>query len=309
MYAVRGVVLWDSWLINAGKTGRSSQELVAIGDSVWAFWRHFQTGQLGTTWNNRAYPAYPECWCEGLVCTSLQYFVLNDAFQLLVFILSYCVGSQSRSHPWVLESIRSQCLISNIVSAMHQDEEIQRVHFHFPFLMVFVFFFTSFLSSLLGCSRGACVPSSFLPWTLSRLWNACHDSQLFSGSRDIVQKLTALNMSLTHGGLPSTLPADVLAELKETAAKLCSPGTWTQHVSSVDSNCKPNITMQKMSSSWGAITYLSWNECLATCGIRNHAFLMIFASHGEGRIGSCWEKNQDTERWYTVESDRGVRRS
>ena len=24
------------------------------------------------------------------VCTSLQYFVLNDAFQLLVFILSYC---------------------------------------------------------------------------------------------------------------------------------------------------------------------------------------------------------------------------
>ena len=26
------------------------------------------------------------------VCTSLQYFVLNDAFQLLVFILSYCVG-------------------------------------------------------------------------------------------------------------------------------------------------------------------------------------------------------------------------
>lgn len=141
------------------------------------------------------------------------------------------------------------------------DASGQRVHFHFPFLMVFVFFFTSFLSSLLGCSRGACVPSSFLPWTLSRLWNACHDSQLFSGSRDIVQKLTALNMSLTHGGLPSTLPADVLAELKETAAKLCSPGTWTQHVSSVDSNCKPNITMQKMSSSWGAITYLSWNEC------------------------------------------------
>ena len=28
----------------------------------------------------------------------------------------------------------------------------------------------------------------------------------------------------THGGLPSTLPADVLAELKETAAKLCAPG-------------------------------------------------------------------------------------
>lgn len=31
-------------------------------------------------------------------------------------------------------------------------------------------------------------------------------------------------MSLAHGGLPSTLPADVLAELKETAAKLCAPG-------------------------------------------------------------------------------------
>ncbi len=31
-------------------------------------------------------------------------------------------------------------------------------------------------------------------------------------------------MSLTHGGLPSTLPADVLAELKETAARLCAPG-------------------------------------------------------------------------------------
>ena len=77
------------------------------------------------------------------------------------------------------------------------------------------------------------------------------------------------------------------------------------------------------------------HKCVATCGIRNHAFLMICASHGDerrkrkcvcqlslqrwvddcvigwldGRIGSCWEKNQDTERWYTVESDRGVRRS
>ena len=99
MYAVRGVVLWDSWLINAGKTGRSSQELVAIGDSVWAFWRHSQTGQLGTTWNNRAYRAYPECWCEGLVCTSLQYFVLNDAFQLLVFkFLILCWTVQGAFH-------------------------------------------------------------------------------------------------------------------------------------------------------------------------------------------------------------------
>eukprot|EP00438_Fugacium_kawagutii_P025174 Skav204196 [mRNA] locus=scaffold3425:59255:60409:- [translate_table: standard] len=31
-------------------------------------------------------------------------------------------------------------------------------------------------------------------------------------------------MSLAHGGLPSVLPANVLAELKETAAKLCAPG-------------------------------------------------------------------------------------
>jgi len=30
--------------------------------------------------------------------------------------------------------------------------------------------------------------------------------------------------SLAHGGLPSVLPADVLAELKETATKLCAPG-------------------------------------------------------------------------------------
>jgi len=31
-------------------------------------------------------------------------------------------------------------------------------------------------------------------------------------------------MSLEHGGLPSCLPADVLAELKDTATKLCAPG-------------------------------------------------------------------------------------
>eukprot|EP00913_Durusdinium_trenchii_P003634 g3362.t1 len=31
-------------------------------------------------------------------------------------------------------------------------------------------------------------------------------------------------MSLTHGGLPSLLPANVLAELKQTAEKLCAPG-------------------------------------------------------------------------------------
>jgi len=30
--------------------------------------------------------------------------------------------------------------------------------------------------------------------------------------------------TLAHGGLPSTLPADILAELKETATKLCAPG-------------------------------------------------------------------------------------
>merc|ERR1719436_1706030 len=31
-------------------------------------------------------------------------------------------------------------------------------------------------------------------------------------------------MSLAHGGLPSVLPADVMAELKETATKMCAPG-------------------------------------------------------------------------------------
>ena len=31
-------------------------------------------------------------------------------------------------------------------------------------------------------------------------------------------------MSLALGGLPSMLPQDKLAELKETAAKLCAPG-------------------------------------------------------------------------------------
>ncbi|CAE7793740.1 hypothetical protein AK812_SmicGene48699, partial [Symbiodinium microadriaticum] len=31
-------------------------------------------------------------------------------------------------------------------------------------------------------------------------------------------------MSLALGGLPSVLPADKLAELKETAEKLCAPG-------------------------------------------------------------------------------------
>eukprot|EP00411_Alexandrium_monilatum_P052511 CAMPEP_0175432338 /NCGR_PEP_ID=MMETSP0095-20121207/52832_1 /TAXON_ID=311494 /ORGANISM="Alexandrium monilatum, Strain CCMP3105" /LENGTH=90 /DNA_ID=CAMNT_0016731835 /DNA_START=51 /DNA_END=320 /DNA_ORIENTATION=- len=30
--------------------------------------------------------------------------------------------------------------------------------------------------------------------------------------------------SVAHGGLPSVLPVDVLAELKETAAKMCAPG-------------------------------------------------------------------------------------
>ena len=30
--------------------------------------------------------------------------------------------------------------------------------------------------------------------------------------------------SVAHGGLPSTLPADVLAELKGTATALCAPG-------------------------------------------------------------------------------------
>merc|ERR1719236_162607 len=30
--------------------------------------------------------------------------------------------------------------------------------------------------------------------------------------------------TLTHGGLPANLPADKLAELKDTATKLCSPG-------------------------------------------------------------------------------------
>merc|ERR1719392_573932 len=30
--------------------------------------------------------------------------------------------------------------------------------------------------------------------------------------------------SLTHGGLPSNLPANLLAELKDTATKLCAPG-------------------------------------------------------------------------------------
>ena len=141
---------------------------------------------------------------------------------------------------WVLESIRSQSL-----RCIRTKSAFPFSLFHGFRMFSCFFFFTSFFSSLLGCSRGACVPSSFLPWTLSRLWNACHDSQLFSGSRDFVQKPTVLNMSLTHGGLPSTLPADVLAELKETAAKLCSPGTWTQHVSSVDSICKPNMTMQR----------------------------------------------------------------
>jgi fructose-bisphosphate aldolase class I len=31
-------------------------------------------------------------------------------------------------------------------------------------------------------------------------------------------------MASAHGGLPDTLPADILAELKETATKLCAPG-------------------------------------------------------------------------------------
>ena len=31
-------------------------------------------------------------------------------------------------------------------------------------------------------------------------------------------------MSMDGAGLPSVLPADVLAELKETAQKLCAPG-------------------------------------------------------------------------------------
>eukprot|EP00403_Amphidinium_massartii_P026717 CAMPEP_0178402592 /NCGR_PEP_ID=MMETSP0689_2-20121128/16922_1 /TAXON_ID=160604 /ORGANISM="Amphidinium massartii, Strain CS-259" /LENGTH=53 /DNA_ID=CAMNT_0020023499 /DNA_START=69 /DNA_END=226 /DNA_ORIENTATION=- len=30
--------------------------------------------------------------------------------------------------------------------------------------------------------------------------------------------------TLAHGGLPAVLPKDVLAELKETATKLCAPG-------------------------------------------------------------------------------------
>merc|ERR1712224_973147 len=30
--------------------------------------------------------------------------------------------------------------------------------------------------------------------------------------------------TVQHGGLPAVLPADVLAELKETATKLCAPG-------------------------------------------------------------------------------------
>ena len=34
----------------------------------------------------------------------------------------------------------------------------------------------------------------------------------------------ARTMSLALGGLPSVLPQDKLAELKETAAKLCAPG-------------------------------------------------------------------------------------
>ena len=36
----------------------------------------------------------------------------------------------------------------------------------------------------------------------------------------------ARTMSLALGGLPSMLPQEKLAELKETAAKLCAPGTW-----------------------------------------------------------------------------------
>ena len=42
---------------------------------------------------------------------------------------------------------------------------------------------------------------------------------------DWIQTLArARTMSLALGGLPSVLPQDKLAELKETAAKLCAPG-------------------------------------------------------------------------------------
>ena len=50
--------------------------------------------------------------------------------------------------------------------AMHQDKECISI---FPFSWFSLFFLPPFFSSLLGRSRGACVPSSSLPWTLSRL--------------------------------------------------------------------------------------------------------------------------------------------
>ena len=62
-------------------------------------------------------------------------------------------------------------------------------------------------------------------------------------------------MSLAPVGLPNMLPADVLAELKETATKLCAPGT-----SSAQGKQQPCKNVAKANGSLVALVFQSWTH-------------------------------------------------